>query len=107
MTFTTLTFLLFLGLVFLAYWALPSQRGRNLLLVAVSYVFYGWWDPRFCVLMLASSLLDYFVAHRVEANEEKKPRLRWLWVACAGNLSLLGFFKYFNFFAESAAALAN
>ena len=62
MTFTTLTFVLFLPIVFAAYWSTRSHDGRNAVLLAASYFFYGWWDWRFCGLMLGTSLLDYGVA---------------------------------------------
>ena len=59
MIFTSLTFAIFLVIVFAVYWMLPRQSWRNVLIVGASYVFYGWWDWRFCGLMLATSLVDY------------------------------------------------
>src|SRR5262245_59479445 len=60
-TFTTLTFLLFSVLVFALHWRARGRRGQNLVVLAASYVFYGWWDPRFCTLLLASSLVDFWI----------------------------------------------
>ena len=61
MTFTTLIFLVFLSTVFLLYWSLKNRFHQNVLLLFASYFFYGWWDYRFCLLMFATSLLDYSV----------------------------------------------
>ena len=59
MTFTTVTYLLFLGVVFAAYWGLRRRRAQNLLLILASYGFYAWWDWRYCGLMLLSTIVDY------------------------------------------------
>ncbi len=103
MTFTTLTFLLFLPIVFVSYWALPRQRSRNLVIVVASYFFYGWWDYRFCALMLATSLLDYGVGLGLMRVEEGRRRLL-LALSLGANLGVLGFFKYFDFFWENLVA---
>jgi alginate O-acetyltransferase complex protein AlgI len=106
MTFTTLTYLLFLPLVFAIYWSLRSRPAQNVLLLVCSYVFYGWWDWRFCALMLGSSLVDYFVGLRLAKTESQSGRRGLLTLSLVTNLGLLGVFKYFNFFAESFQALA-
>lgn len=107
MTFTTVTFLLFLSLVFAAYWALRSVRGQNLLLLAASYIFYGWWDWRFCSLMLASSLVDYAIGIRLTKTEGIVGRRVLLSLSLLSNLGLLGVFKYFNFFADNFQVVAS
>jgi alginate O-acetyltransferase complex protein AlgI len=101
MTFTTLTFLLFFVVVFALYWSLRNRMAQNVLLVAVSYFFYGWWDWRFCWLMLASSLLDYFVGLGLDRWTGERKRKWLLALGMCGNLGLLCYFKYFNFFAEN------
>ena len=103
MVFTTLTFLLFLVVVFIAYWAVASRSLQNGLLLAASYVFYAWWDWRFCLLMAASTLVDFWVGQRVHVASGRL-RTRWLWVSFVANLGLLGAFKYYNFFVDSAVA---
>lgn len=105
MSFPTLTFLLFLAVVFTAYWSLRRREHQNLLLVVASYVFYGWWDPRFCLLMLGSSLVDYFVCRGMERQRGGGARRALLGASLAANIGLLGFFKYYGFFVESAADL--
>lgn len=105
MTFTTLTFALFLALVFGLYWRAPGHRGQNLVLLGASYVFYGWWDPRFCALLLGSSLVDYYVARALSRAEAQARRRALLALSCVVNLGLLGLFKYYGFFVESFAAV--
>jgi D-alanyl-lipoteichoic acid acyltransferase DltB (MBOAT superfamily) len=72
-----------------------------MLLLAASYLFYGWWDWRFCGLILFSSLVDYFGAIRVDQSQTKARAKFWLLVSVVINLSLLGYFKYANFFLDS------
>lgn len=107
MTFTTATFLLFLPLVFAIYWAIRSVRAQNLLLLVSSYVFYGWWDWRFCSLMLGSSLIDYAISLRLAKTENPIGRRALLGVSLTTNLGLLAIFKYFNFFADNFQTLAS
>ena len=107
MTFTTLTFLIFLILVFTVYWSIRNRRYQNMLLIAASYFFYGWWDWRFCSLMLISSLVDFFVGLGLERTDRPRRRKALVAVSILCNLGMLGFFKYFNFFAENFALLAN
>ena len=106
MTFTTLTFLIFLALFFPLYWGLRQRRAQNVLIVLASYVFYGWWDWRFCGLMLAASLLDYGVGLGLEKTDVPRRRKLLLTLGLTANLGLLAYFKYFNFFADSLQATA-
>ena len=89
------------------YWLLQRQpRSQNVLLIFASYFFYGWWDYRFCVLMLFSSLVDFAIGFRLERTEAKWGR-RWLLaVSLVSNLGLLAIFKYYNFFTDSFQQLA-
>ncbi len=101
MLFNSIEFTIFLPIVFLLYWIVSSKhiRFQNLLLVASSYVFYGWWDWRFLSLIIFSSLIDYIIGIKL-SNANRNRRLL-LFASIAVNIGLLGFFKYFNFFAES------
>ena len=100
MLFNSIDFAIFLPVTFALYWAIGSERRRlqNILLLAASYVFYGWWDWRFLGLIIFSSLVDYLVGlslGRVSGGQAR----RWLLGVSIGvNLGLLGFFKYFDFF---------
>ncbi len=96
----------FLPLALALYYALP-RRGRHLALTLLSYAFYGWANPAFVVLMLASTLVDY-ACGRVLAGPwgaSEKVRRGAVVASVGSNLSLLGFFKYFNFAVDSYNAL--
>ena len=72
-----------------------------------SYVFYGWWDYRFLSLIFLSTIVDYIIGLNIpKQNSEKKQKLL-LWCSVLFNLSVLGFFKYFNFFVDSWIDLSN
>src|SRR5688572_16609258 len=75
------------------------------MLLVASYVFYGWWDWRFLIRFWLTTAVDYACARRIEDAAGPSGRRRWLWGSIAFNLLLLGIFKYFDFFAESLAAL--
>jgi alginate O-acetyltransferase complex protein AlgI len=105
-TFTTLTFALFLPLVFALHWSTQSQRVRTGVLLVASYVFYSWWDWRFSGLMLAASLMDYAAGMAMDRVGQSPWRRRILIASLVGNLGVLGTFKYFNFFAANLQALA-
>jgi hypothetical protein len=105
MIFSEPRFLLFFLLVFSVHWALRSNAARKHVLLAASLYFYGSWDARFLALIVAASLCDWFCSLRIAAARARgaQPR-RWLMVSLCYNLGTLGFFKYFNFFADSAVA---
>jgi len=105
MTFTTVTFVVFLALVFALYWIARRRTLQNLLLVAASYFFYAWWDWRFCFLMLSSSLVDYSVGLGLNVTKGRARRRLLLLTSIVCNLGLLGFFKYYGFFAANLQAL--
>lgn len=102
MLFNSPEYALFLPIVVLLYWALArSWRAQNTLLLAASYLFYGWWDWRFLGLLLATSLVDFFVALGIERARTRRTQRLILVASVAANLGTLGFFKYYNFFIES------
>jgi D-alanyl-lipoteichoic acid acyltransferase DltB (MBOAT superfamily) len=105
MLFNTWEFALFLPLVLAAYYTL-AHRWQNRLLLLASYVFYGWWDYRFAALLGASTAFDFYLALKIDAAGDERRRKHLLILSCISNLTLLGFFKYFNFFADSFAAMA-
>ena len=102
MVFNSLEFAVFLPVVLLVYWRL-SHKSQNRILLVASYLFYGWWDYRFLSLLLISTSIDYFVGLRLEETDDEKRRKFLLLASVAANLGILGFFKYFNFFVDSAA----
>ena len=105
MVFNSDVFLLaFLPVVYGLFWTLRSRQSRYVLLTAAGYVFYGWWDWRFCLLLLFSSLLSFGAGLAIAAAPSPSRARRWMLAAVAADLSLLFFFKYFNFFAASVRA---
>ena len=102
MVFTTHIFVFyFLPLFLLVYYNLPS-RWRNVWITLGSYVFYGWWEPWFVGLMLFTTVMD-FLWGKVITRPSATPLERKLAVAACvvTNLSLLAFFKYYMFAAET------
>ena len=105
MLFDSTAYVVFLGLVTLLYWRL-SFRKQNLLLLAASYFFYGWWDWRFLFLMLSSTLVNFMVSQRLDAITDEFKRKALLIFSLAMNFTFLGYFKYFNFFVDSFIQIA-
>ena len=117
MLFNSFDFAIFLPLVFVLYWGIFNRKNatlRNGFLVVASYVFYGFWDWRFLSLIIISSLTDFWNGGRLTAIDQcsdisnvstQRKKRNWLLVSIITNLGLLGFFKYFGFFAESFAAM--
>ncbi|MCB0699981.1 MAG: MBOAT family protein [Chitinophagales bacterium] len=107
MIFNSTTFLIFLPIAFFLYWVINKYgvKYQNLLLLALSYIFYGWWDWVFLSLIVVSTLVDYIAAHKIGAATDTRIKKRWLALSVVVNLGLLGVFKYFDFFADSLANL--
>lgn len=103
MNFASLEFAAFFALVFVIYWFVTQKnlRLQNLLVLVSSYVFYGWWDERFLILIIVSTLSDYLIGLKIGETNKDKVRLRLLWLSIAVNLGILGFFKYYNFFLDN------
>jgi D-alanyl-lipoteichoic acid acyltransferase DltB (MBOAT superfamily) len=101
MLFNSEQFLIFLPIVLIAVGLLPGVWKNRFLLVA-SYYFYGSWDWRFLGLIFLTTLIDYNLAHLVHRQTEPLRRKRILLISVCTNLGILGFFKYFNFFVDSA-----
>src|SRR5690554_1404955 len=103
MLFNSLDFAIFLPIVFVLYWFVTARnlKLQNLLIVAASYLFYGWWDWRFLSLILFSTLVDYLVGLGLSKQENLLKRRVLLWTSIGVNLGFLGFFKYYNFFLDN------
>ena len=103
MFFNSLDFAVFLPIVFILYWFVTNKnlKLQNALLVVASYVFYGWWDWRFLSLIMFSSLADFTIGVMLTKAEKPSNRKALLWTSILVNLGFLGFFKYYNFFAEN------
>jgi len=105
MVFTSLPFLVFYAIVFALYWPL-GKEGQNRLTVLSGLVFYGWWDWRFAALLLATTGVDFGVGLALERERNERKRRAWVLLSLVTNLGVLGFFKYFNFFADSFERLS-
>jgi D-alanyl-lipoteichoic acid acyltransferase DltB (MBOAT superfamily) len=103
MLFNSIDFAIFLPIVFVLYWfpAKNNLKLQNFLIVAASYLFYGWWDWRFLSLILFSTVVDYTIGRKLKVEENKTKRKVLLWTSILVNLGFLGFFKYYNFFLDN------
>lgn len=103
MLFNSLEFALFLALVFLLYWFLFNKnlKLQNLFIVVVSYIFYGWWDKSFLLLIAFTTLCSYLSGIAI-ADAKTRKRAKWINGGnIVLNLFILGVFKYYNFFLTS------
>ena len=103
MLFNSIDFTIFLPIVFSLYWLIndKSLKLQNILIVASSYIFYGWWDWRFLSLIFCSTAIDYLIGTKLKNENLDSKRKILLWTSIIVNIGFLGFFKYYNFFLES------
>lgn len=106
MLFNSLEYFFFFIVVFFGYWFLlkKSVSGQNLLILIVSYIFYGWWDARFLVLIAFSTVVDYTIGiflDKFQGDEVKAKRKILLLLSLLVNLGILLYFKYYNFFLDN------
>jgi D-alanyl-lipoteichoic acid acyltransferase DltB (MBOAT superfamily) len=103
--FPTITFALFFAVVLSANWILMRRPRRWLVfMLGASWFFYGWWDPRFVGLLVASSLGNHFLGSQIHRAVSQRGKRFGLRCAVVFNLGLLGFFKYCDFFLGSVEA---
>ena len=112
MVFNSLQFVWFFLIVYALYRVLPAvapvhpaHRAQNWLLLIASYYFYAAWDYRFLALLAASTLVDYSCGLLLGRMTDQRRRRLVMWISIGFNLTLLGFFKYFNFFADNLQSL--
>lgn len=107
MIFNTIEFVIFLLVVFILYWSFFSKnsRNQNILLLIAGYFFYSWWSWKFLLLFIGTSLIDFYAAQKIEKATDAKQRKFFLILSLTGNLSVLLFFKYYNFFVTEFANL--
>src|SRR5690349_17762964 len=106
MLFHTWTFLIFIPIFTLLYFG-TSGRARLWVMFVGSVVFYAWWDWRFVFLLFFSAIVDYTLGILLENSTDPEARQRLITLSIVVNLGLLGFFKYFNFFAGTAAKVSD
>jgi alginate O-acetyltransferase complex protein AlgI len=105
MLFNSFQYWIFFLIVAVLFYSMPFRFGKVLLLLA-SYIFYMWWDPRFIVLILTSTVVDYYLGIVLETATGRRKKLLFA-VSLVVNLGILGFFKYYDFFAGSLADLVH
>jgi len=103
MFFNSITYFLFLSVLFLLYWFLLKTdfKKQNLLLLVASYFFYSCWDYRFLFLLIFSTVLDYCTGIKIAEAEQKKSKRFWIFLSIGINVGILAIFKYYDFFAQS------
>ena len=106
MVFSSYLFLFYFLPISLALYYASPRRLKHFVLTVLSYIFYGWANPLFVVLLLISTLIDYIGGIQIERAHDLRGKRRWLAVSLTSNLSLLGFFKYYNFGVDNLNALA-
>ncbi len=104
MLFNSLEFFAFFVIVYALYLIL-KQKWQNRMLLAASYIFYGAWDWRFLSLIFISTVLDYFCGLKISNLKTAPAKKVFLSISIFGNLFILGFFKYYNFFTSSLEIL--
>ena len=104
MLFNSFEYLLFLPLVVALYFTIPV-KWRWLMLLVASYFFYMCWKAEYAILILFTTVVDYFVALKLGSEPSRKKKKRWLVMSILVNLGMLAGFKYLNFFSESMNAI--
>jgi len=116
MLFNSIQFAVFLPIVFLLYWFVFDRfisksehqlRLQNAFVVVASYVFYGWWDWRFLLLIAFTSLCSWGSGLLIGRTGSKKKAKTWMWLNIVLNLGILALFKYYDFFITEFAKLFN
>jgi alginate O-acetyltransferase complex protein AlgI len=107
MLFNSLVFLfLFLPVAYVVFWCLRTTRQRHIWLTLTGYVFYGYWDPRFCLLMLFTTIVSYTAGRAFLVTDDPRRRKLLLIAPITTDLLLLGFFKYAGFLTRSINSFA-
>lgn len=111
MTFNSIEYILFFPITFILYWFVFNKtiKVQNFLILVASYVFYGWWcfhlpqwwGGLFLVLLMFTSTIDYLMGIKIDLEKEKRKKFIWLCISWGLNLTIFGYFKYFNFFIDA------
>src|SRR6185503_9560102 len=102
MLFHTWVFAVFFLIVFPVYLLVKNNnRWMNLWLMIASYVFYGWWNPSYLLLLFGTSAIDYLMVVFMEKSESKRKKKLWLIISLVSNFGFLAFFKYSYFITDN------
>lgn len=105
MVFSSTAFLFFFLPAILVFYYVSPQRGRNFLLLAASYFFYAWGEPKVAALLLATSLIDYWIGCGIASPAKRPQSKKLLALSITINIACLAYFKYANFFVEETQGL--
>ncbi len=105
MSFVSMAFLLLFVVSYLACRLAKTREQKHIILLIGSYLFYGYWDARFLLLLILQTYISYFLAKKIERAETKQNAKTFMIIGVSISLCILGFFKYFNFFVESFAQI--
>lgn len=107
MLFNSIAFLVFLPVVFILYWfVFKKLKCQNFFVLVASYIFYGWWDWRFLGLLFLTTFFSFLSGYEIERYKDRRNKQKLISALnIIVNLGILGFFKYFNFFADSFSQL--
>ena len=107
MLFPTVDFALFFCLVFLGHWVLNhNARAWKAFMIAASYIFYGWWNPRYIFLLAGVTVVAQLAAIVVSRQEDQRRRMWAMGIGIAAVIGPLLFFKYYGFFAVNVTNAA-
>lgn len=107
MLFNSITFFLFFVSVYCGFWLLPTWKNKKILLLTASYIFYAAWSPPYVGILLFCTVLDWWLARRIDSAENKETRRALLILSLACNLGILSYFKYGQFLLENFTAVVN
>lgn len=105
MAFSSIQYLVFFATLLVLMKIVRNEDARKWILLGLSYIFYGFWDVRFVLLLAGMSVGNYYFGNRIHQAQDPAQRKRWLVIGVTANLSVLGVFKYFNFFLASLSAV--
>lgn len=105
MFFNSYSYFIFLPVLLLVYYSLPSVRLRNIFILLASYFFYMCWQPIFILLIIVSTLTDFFVGRQMSIADNEHKRRLLLYLSLLVNIGILFYFKYFNFLTENLQSL--
>src|ERR1041385_1488377 len=105
MLFHTWVFLVFFAIVYPVHLLLRRTRYMSLWLMLASYVFYGWWNPWYLLLLFGTSAIDYLMVLGMERSSTRAGKRAWLVLSLVSNFGFLGFFKSWVFITENVNAL--
>lgn len=105
MSFVSLAFLILFVVTYLGCRIANTKEQKHLILLIGSYLFYGYWDARFLLLLILQTYISYILAKKIESAETREKAKTLMIVGVSISLGILGFFKYFNFFIDTFVRL--